>query len=212
MAMMAAPLFMSLGASAATAGTIGTVLSAVGTGVSLLSSVQGWKQGNEQANATMQAAEFQARSAEQNAGQERATAQRAAEEERRQGKLVQSQALARSAASGGASDPTVVNLIGDIAGESEYRAQTALYQGEERATGLQQGADLSRYEGYTQARSTKNNARNQVYTSFANTALSAGNSIATKYGGKFDGGGFDGSKYGGGYAKTKNLGRIDWYE
>src|SRR3990167_6597653 len=90
----------------------------------------------------------QAAGMEQSAGQERAAAQRAAIEQRRQGRFVGSRAQAIAAASGGgALDPSIVNLMGDLGSEADFRAATALYQGEDRARGLEYGAVLQRAAG-----------------------------------------------------------------
>lgn len=83
---------------------------------------------------------------DQQAGQDRASSQRAAMEQRRQARLLQSRALARAAATGGASDPTVVNILANLEGEGEYRALTALYEGEERARNSEMQADARRRE------------------------------------------------------------------
>lgn len=93
-------------------------------------------------------AQFKAQQLEQKAGQERAVAQRKAIAARRRSKFAESRALALAAASGGgASDPTIVNIMSGIAGEGEMAAQSALYEGEERARGAEMGAVASRYEG-----------------------------------------------------------------
>ena len=90
----------------------------------------------------------QAAGMEQSAGQERAAAQRAAIEQRRQGRFVGSRAQAIAAASGGgALDPSIVNLMGDLGSEADFRAATALYQGEDRARSLEYGAVLQRATG-----------------------------------------------------------------
>lgn len=135
-----------------------------------------------QAGAQKRAGEFQAQSAayqsqlgnaqalqmEQQAGQERAVAQRAMLEERRRGRLVGSRAQAISAASGGgALDPSIVNILGDIDAETELRALTALYQGEERARGAEYGAVLDRAGG-----------AGSVYA--GNVAKQAGNASANR--------------------------------
>jgi len=97
-------------------------------------------------------AQFKAKQLEQKAGQERAVSQRKAASARRTARYAESRALALAAASGGgASDPTVVNIMAGIAGEGEMAAQAALYEGEERARGSEMGAEASRYEG-TQAK------------------------------------------------------------
>lgn len=77
------------------------------------------------------------------AGQSRAAGQRAASEERRKARLVQSRVQALA----GASDPGVVNLMADIAGEGEYRALSALYEGDDRASGFDGAASAARYRG-----------------------------------------------------------------
>lgn len=95
-----------------------------------------------------QAAEFQAAQLRQNAGQAMASAQRRAFDVDRQSKYVASAALASAAASGGgASDPTVVNLIARNAGEFAYRKAVALYQGEDKARALNLQADAKEFEG-----------------------------------------------------------------
>ncbi len=98
--------------------------------------------------AQQQAQEHEALVLDQQAGQERAVAQREAIETRRQSRLLQSDGLATAAASGaGALDPGVVDLLGDIEAEGEYRALIALQQGEEKALGLESAAVGSRFEG-----------------------------------------------------------------
>jgi len=101
---------------------------------------------------TRQQSNYIAAQEEARAGQERAAAQRGAMEERRKGRFVSSRAQAVAAASGGgALDPTIVDIGAAIAGEGEYRAMTALYQGEESARGLEGQAALRRYAGNTEA-------------------------------------------------------------
>jgi hypothetical protein len=93
----------------------------------------------------------QAKAMEQQAGQERAASQRGAIEQRRQGRYVRSTAIAQAAASGaGVSDPTVTDIIGDIDQESEYRALTSLYEGEQAGRNLEYQAELTRTSGQAQ--------------------------------------------------------------
>ena len=92
-------------------------------------------------------AEFEARQLDRLAGREKAASQRTAKEERRQSELRESRALAVAAASGaGASDPTVVKILSDLAGEGSYRAALALYEGEERARLTRLQATGKRFE------------------------------------------------------------------
>lgn len=83
----------------------------------------------------------QAEAMEQEAGQSRASAQREAMEERRQGRIIRSRAAAVMGASGTAVD---TDILGDIDTEAELRALTSLYRGEETARGLEYGAVLER--------------------------------------------------------------------
>lgn len=80
------------------------------------------------------AAELEADVLERQAGQTVAAAQRDMFDVQRATRLAESRALALSAASGGgASSPTVINIIANIAKEGSYNAARALYAGEEQA-------------------------------------------------------------------------------
>lgn len=120
------------------------------------------------------AAKFQAQQLETAAWQERAASQRAAEEQRRQARLAGSRLQAVAGGSG--ADPTVMNLAADLAGEGEYRALTALFEGESRARGMEGQARAKRYEG--------GQARKAGMLKAATTVFSAGSkSMLDKYGG-----------------------------
>lgn len=122
------------------------------------------------------AAKAEARQLEQQAGQERAKAQRVAIEQRRKGELAQSKLTASVAGGGGdTSDPTVVDLASGIYQESEYDALMGLYNGEERARGYEYGAKVRRWEG--------KQAKKMSFFDAASTALGAGASLMDKYGG-----------------------------
>jgi hypothetical protein len=109
-----------------------------------------------------EAADFEAAQLNQNAGQAIASSQRQALEERRKSALMQSRALALAASSGaGTTDPTVVNLISNMAGEGVYRAGVALYEGEDRARAMRLQAEATQYSG--------------------NAALAGGNNRASAY-------------------------------
>lgn len=91
---------------------------------------------------------YEADQLRQAAGQAVAVSQLQAQEERRKARLVQSRTLAVAAASGGGvSDPTMVNILGKIAGEGTYRSNVALYGGEERARVMRMQAEAADYEG-----------------------------------------------------------------
>ena len=117
----------------------------------------------------------EARQLDTKAGLERASSQREAMEERRKARLLQSRGQAVAAASGGgADDPTIVNLMADIAGEGEYRSLTALYEGNERAFGLEAEAKARRKEA--------KNAKIAGYIDAGSTLIGAGSSMAQRYG------------------------------
>jgi hypothetical protein len=116
---------------------------------------------------------------DQQAGQARASAQRQALDERHNADLAGSRAQAAAAASGaGATDPTVVNIQGDIAKEGEYRYGMALYNGEEYARGLEGQANAKRASAKA--------AQFAGYMNAASTVLSAGGkhgqTLLDKYG------------------------------
>jgi hypothetical protein len=82
--------------------------------------------------------------------EEVAASQRDAIAKRREGQLINSRAQAIAAASGagaGTDAPTIVQLMGKTAGEAEYNAQSALFGGFSRQSGLKQGAAARRAEG-----------------------------------------------------------------
>jgi hypothetical protein len=127
-------------------------------------------------------ADYQARQAEQRAGQERAMSQRKAMEERRQSRLAISRAQA--VAGGGSTDDGVLDLTGRIAGEGEYNALNAIYEGEESALGRGMQAQAMRMKGDSAQRAANYQSAGSVFSS------------ATSMYGKYANGGFTGSGYG----------------
>ena len=91
---------------------MGWLLAAGAAGLGL--NAYGKLQAGDSAKKRMQ---FKAKQLEQNAGKALSASQRQAQELDRQGRLQQSRALAIAASSGGgASDPTVMNLMAELAG------------------------------------------------------------------------------------------------
>lgn len=128
--------------------------------------------GNASAGAAANASgQFVGAQYDQAAGQALASSQRQAIEERRQTALLQSALRAR--AGGGSTDPTVVSLAEDIAGQGEYRALSALYQGSDRAAGYRMAADARRSEG--------SNAETASWLTGAGTMFKAGPTLMQKY-------------------------------
>lgn len=102
-----------------------------------------------------QASQFQSAQLRQNANTAEAASQRTAFDIDRQTQFITSRALAVAASSGGgASDPTVVNIIARDAGEGAYQKQLALYGGADKARLDQSSADAKDYEGKTTERNS----------------------------------------------------------
>ena len=120
------------------------------------------------------ASKFEAGQMESQAMERKAASHRQVEEIDRQGRLAQSRALAVAAASGGgASDPTVMNIMANLAGETEYRKMVALYEGESAARYLEGQADVTRWAG--------REARTAGKMAALGTAISGGTSLYSKY-------------------------------
>lgn len=117
-----------------------TLAKGLAIGGTILSTVGAIQQGN----AAQASANYQAQQLDAQAKTERAVAQRQANEERRQKELVISRARAVGAASGGGQD---YDLLGDLEEEGEYRAATAMWEGEEAAKGRTNQANAARFEG-----------------------------------------------------------------
>ena len=137
----------------------------------VLSAAGAIKQGQDQA---FQAAQ-QAAALRNQANADEAAAQRTAIQSRREAQYALSRGQALAAASGaGATDPTVVNVLGQIKGEGEYHALTALYEG-----GTAGGNALS---ASTAVMNEGRAARQAGYLKGITTLFSGGTTLATKYG------------------------------
>lgn len=133
-----------------------TMLEAGGSFAGALSTIQ---QGRE----AQKAAQFAAEQMRTNAGQQQAASQRAAYDIAREAEYTASRALAVAAASGGgASDPTVLNIIARNAQEMAYRRQMALYEGDEAARAMRMGAAAKEYEGASARRAANEAAIGQA--------------------------------------------------
>ena len=160
-----------------------TVVSTVGT---IVSSNDAAAAARAEGDNARKIGDWQASQLRQQAGQERAAAQRQAENERRAGRLAVSKARAIAAGSGGgASDPTVMNIYSDLAAEGETNAMTALWEGEEAARGLEAQAAGAQYEGaaaYEASRMTSRAYKRAGYLSAAGNLLAGGSDFYSKYG------------------------------
>jgi hypothetical protein len=158
------------------------VASTVGTIVSANQAASAAKAEGKQAE---KVGEWQAAQAKQAAGQERASSQRQAENERRAGRLAVSTAKARAAGSGGgASDPDVLKIYGDLSSEAEYNAQSALFEGEESARALEMQGGAAAYEGSASSEASKFKStayKRAGYLSSAGNMLAMGSDFYSKY-------------------------------
>ncbi len=135
------------------------------------------------------AAQFAAEQLRQNANAVQGAAQRTAQDVGRSAAYVMSTQLARAAASGGgASDPTVMNLIARTAGETSYRQQVALYSGEAQARQMQISATAAEWSGQQELRVAQR-AGVSADISALSTLASGGVSLFEKYGRGGPGGG-----------------------
>lgn len=95
------------------------------------------KAGNE----AKRSADREAAQLRDEAAARRVEGQLSAQEEKRQARLVESRALAVSAASGGGvSNTTITNVLGDIHAEGDYRALMRRYSADTEAKGLEKSA------------------------------------------------------------------------
>jgi hypothetical protein len=161
-------------AAGAVVGIIGLALQAVG-------GAEARKDAKEIAKKKRQAAEFEAIQLEQQANDALATSQRTLFNEKRTEKLVQSRALTLAAASGGASDPTVIRIISGIASEAAYRQNLAIYQGEDRARSLRLAAQANRFSGEIGAAASLAQG-NAIATQAAGQVIGGAGSLYARYG------------------------------
>ena len=143
------------------------------------------------ARAMSSLAGFNADLLESSADDQIAAGQREALEQKRQANLAMSRAQAVAAASGGgAADPTVINVIGDIAAEGEYNARVADYSGRERARNTQLQAAAERAKGgaaetagYINAAGTLLSGFSKTYGGMSSKAVNSGTVLSTDTGG-----------------------------
>lgn len=178
-----------MGETLSSIGSVAGPITSIAGALMARSGAQTSARGYEEAGAAARvSAEYQAAQLNQNAGQSVAAAQRAAAEERHKSRLVQSRALAVAAASGaGASDPTTVNIISDIAAEGHYRGLMDMYAGEDKARLLRAQASGVRYTGAANERAGQISAEGSIIAGDSamlrglGYGLSGGSSLFAKY-------------------------------
>ena len=150
-----------------------------------------------QGNAAQSQAKAQQAWADRQADEEMAAGQRAAAEEQRKAKYAQSKLMAVAGASGsGASDPTVMNIWGDIEKEGRVNAGVAQAMSQQRADGINYQAALDRWTADSNAKIGKVSAIGTILGGVGNAYGGYQKSkMAMRYGSS--GGGSAGTGYGG---------------
>jgi hypothetical protein len=137
----------------------------------------------EEGRAAVESANYRATQLRQQAQEARAAQQRVALETRRKGGLAQSTLRARAAAGGGgATDNSVLNLTGQIAGRTEYESLLEMYKGENAARGMEDAAEAAIYQGKVAERGAQYKAAGYGFQTQGTLAASAG-SMASQFGG-----------------------------
>lgn len=132
---------------------------------------------------TQAAMNYQAAQLRVNAGQDIASSQNQAAEIGRQEQLVQSRSLAVAAASGGgASDPTIINMMARNAGQGAYQQALALYGGSDKARTMNSQAEADVYSGnMAEQRGAQIQSASDIGAT--TTLMKGASSLYSKYGG-----------------------------
>lgn len=125
-------------------------------------------------------AAFEAEQYRTQAGTERALSQRQAIDEKRKADILISNAVNISAAGGGAStDKGVTDITSKIAGQGEYNKLAQLYNGEEKARGLETQANTLDWQG----KQYKKAGKIAALTTLMSGASSFGGGFSSMFGG-----------------------------
>lgn len=166
-----------LASTLATAGS--TLIGAAGQASSMRS----------QAAADRQRAAYEGEWATQRANEERASGQSAAGIEMRKAQLAQSKLTTLAGASGGgAADPTVLKLMGDIETEGRVNAGMATAGAEQKAAGIEHQSAVDQWVADTNARIKNSTANTTLIGGILGAAGGAGQSyyksrMGARYGG-----------------------------
>jgi hypothetical protein len=127
---------------------IGAIMGIASSAVGMMGSIAQAKAMNEQAKAeSMQMGMM--------AAEEKAVASRDAQAKDKEGRLLLSRGQAVAAASGGgATDPTVLELAGDIGRETSVQKRELMRQGQEKARNLEYKATVGRWAAKQQGKMT----------------------------------------------------------
>lgn len=138
------------------------ILGAIGTGIQVIGNVQAGREAQARAN-------YEAKVQEQQADEAYASAQREAAEKYRKGRIMLSEQRAGIAGSGGSlADPSVLDIMGDTAGEIDLAARTDIYRGDQQARGYNDAAVVSRISGENARRAATINAAGSLFSGVSN--------------------------------------------
>lgn len=141
------PASMGSGLNTGAMSSGGGWMTLAGTAMNVIGGLKAADAAEQQGADRSMALEYEATLLAQNADAARAASQREAMDVTQKTRLMISRSIAVAAASGGgASDPTVADIVADIAGAGAYRQAVALYGGEDKARALNATAAGKRYD------------------------------------------------------------------
>ncbi len=146
----------------------------IASAASIASSVIGGISSIQAGKAQQVQHEYQAKLAEREAQQTRAFSEQEAAKKRREGRLMESRQRAIAAASGGAGDPSVLNILATTEAEAQYAADIERFRGTSQAAGLQLRAESQRLRG--------RQARRQGILDGVGSFLGAGSTAFDRFG------------------------------
>ena len=158
---------------------IAPIFGALGSVVSFMGSIASANAMQAQAEAVQQQAQYKAKIDQIQGQQQVAAAQRKAQDQALQTKYAESRLQALAAGSGGgATDPTIINLGSNIAGQGEYNALSALYSGQSSqwAYNTQSGLDI--YQGNLDSMALNSRANATILGGFGGLVSGLGRSFA----------------------------------
>jgi hypothetical protein len=130
-------------------------MAGIGAIMGIASSVVGMMGSVAQANAMKQQAKAESIQLGQMAAEERAVASRDAQSKNKEGRILLSRQQAVAAASGGgATDPTVLELAGDIGRETSVQRRELMRQGKEKGRNLEYKAKMGLWSANANSKMT----------------------------------------------------------
>lgn len=182
------PISLGLAAAAGAVGSavtaVGPVLSTIGTVAGLGGTLLSAKAGVDQANYQAAVDRRNAVVLKQKANESAAAGQRAAITQQRKTQLVQSRARALAADSGtDAASPDILKTESDIAGQGEYNALSAIYEGMARARSDNDQAEIDLFRARETQRAAPLAATGTILAGLGNLADRRARRLYPNFGG-----------------------------